>query len=84
MASKLDVPPNDLSSAPIVERVNAIRDRWHTKRHPFFHEFSEGRGVVAAAGLENCDRGDARCLMKLATLLTHASRRCVRSDAPQR
>ncbi len=50
MASKLDVPSNDVSSAPIVERVNAIRDRWHTKRHPFFHEFSEGRLPLKALG----------------------------------
>jgi len=61
MASNLEVASKATSSAPIVERVNAIRDRWHTKRHPFFHEFSEGRGVVAAAGLEKCERGDARC-----------------------
>ena len=38
------------SSAPIVERVNAIRDRWHTKRHPFFREFSEGRLPLKALG----------------------------------
>jgi pyrroloquinoline quinone (PQQ) biosynthesis protein C len=50
MASKLDVPSNDVSSAPIVERVNAIRDRWHTKRHPFFNEFSEGRLPLKALG----------------------------------
>jgi pyrroloquinoline quinone (PQQ) biosynthesis protein C len=38
------------SAAPIVERLNAIRDRLHTKRHPFFREFSEGRLPLKALG----------------------------------
>ena len=33
-----------------MERVNAIRDRWHTKRHPFFREFSEGLLPLKALG----------------------------------
>ena len=50
MASNLEVASKATSSAPIVERVNAIRDRWHTKRHPFFREFSEGRLPLKALG----------------------------------
>ena len=50
MASNLEVASKAASSAPIVERVNAIRDRWHTKRHPFFREFSEGRLPLKALG----------------------------------
>ena len=50
MASNLEVASKAASSALIVERVNAIRDRWHTKRHPFFREFSEGRLALKALG----------------------------------
>ena len=50
MASNLEVASKAASSAPIVERVNAIRDRWHTKRHPFFREFSEGLLPLKALG----------------------------------
>ena len=50
MASNLEVASKAPSSAPIMERVNAIRDRWHTKRHPFFREFSEGRLPLKALG----------------------------------
>lgn len=37
--------PNDdvLVAAPIAERILAIRERWHTKRHPFFLAFGEGK-----------------------------------------
>ena len=38
MALKLKGASRSASSVPIMERLNAIRDRWHTKRHPFFHE----------------------------------------------
>jgi len=50
MASNVEVASTLSSAAPIVERVNAIRDRWHTKRHPFFREFSEGRLPLKALG----------------------------------
>ena len=50
MASNLEVASKAASSASIVERVNAIRDRWHTKRHPFFREFSEGLLPLKALG----------------------------------
>ena len=33
-----------------MERVTAIRDRWHTKRHPSFREFSERRLPLKALG----------------------------------
>ena len=38
------------SSAPITERILAIRDRWHTKRHPFFLAFGEGKLPLRALG----------------------------------
>jgi hypothetical protein len=34
-----------VSTSPIINQIVAIRDRWHTKRHPFFHEFAEGKLV---------------------------------------
>jgi len=39
-----------VSTIPIAERIIAIRDRWHTKRHPFFREFSEGLLPLKALG----------------------------------
>jgi hypothetical protein len=50
MASNVEIVSTLSSAGPIVERVNAIRDRWHTKRHPFFGEFSEGRLPLKALG----------------------------------
>ncbi len=41
---------NHVSTAPIAERILAIRDRWHTKRHPFFRAFSEGTLPLKALG----------------------------------
>jgi pyrroloquinoline-quinone synthase len=38
------------SSIPITEQVIAIRDRWHTKKHPFFRAFSEGKLPLKAMG----------------------------------
>src|SRR5882724_10003665 len=38
------------SSGPITERILAIRDRWHTKRHPFFLAFGEGKLPLKALG----------------------------------
>ncbi len=34
-----------------LSRIKAIRDRWHTKRHPFFTEFGKGRLPLRAMGL---------------------------------
>jgi pyrroloquinoline-quinone synthase len=38
------------STAPIAEQIVAIRDRWHTKRHPFFQAFSEGKLALKTLG----------------------------------
>ena len=38
------------SSKPITDRVVAVRDRWHTKPHPFFRAFSEGKLPLRALG----------------------------------
>src|SRR5215831_17730050 len=46
MARDGDLP----SSAPITDRIFEIRDRWHTKRHPFFLAFSEGKLPLKALG----------------------------------
>jgi hypothetical protein len=35
---------------PIIEPILAVRDRWHTKRHPFFQVFSEGKLPLKALG----------------------------------
>lgn len=35
---------------PITDEIIAIRDRWHTKRHPFFLTFSEGKLPLKALG----------------------------------
>jgi pyrroloquinoline quinone (PQQ) biosynthesis protein C len=36
--------------APITDRILAIRERWHTKRHPFFLAFGEGELPLRALG----------------------------------
>jgi len=36
--------------APVTERILAIRERWHTKRHPFFLAFGEGKLPLRALG----------------------------------
>jgi hypothetical protein len=41
---------NLASSASITERILAIRERWHTKRHPFFLAFGEGKLPLKALG----------------------------------
>ena len=40
------------SSAPdsIIDRIVAIRERWHTKQHPFFRAFAEGKVPLKALG----------------------------------
>ncbi|HYZ42148.1 MAG TPA: hypothetical protein VE687_16235, partial [Stellaceae bacterium] len=35
---------------PITDRILAIRERWHTKRHPFFLAFGEGKLPLKALG----------------------------------
>src|SRR5207247_1546089 len=35
----------------IVDDVIAIRERWHTKRHPFFQAFAEGKLPLRALGV---------------------------------
>jgi pyrroloquinoline-quinone synthase len=42
--------PNSTLSNPITDRIVAVRDRWHTKRHPFFRAFSEGKLPLKALG----------------------------------
>jgi pyrroloquinoline quinone (PQQ) biosynthesis protein C len=34
----------------VTDRILAIRDRWHTKRHPFFLAFGEGKLPLKALG----------------------------------
>jgi pyrroloquinoline-quinone synthase len=38
------------STVPITDQILAIRDRWHTKRHPFFRAFAEGKLTLKAFG----------------------------------
>jgi pyrroloquinoline-quinone synthase len=40
--------PND--GLPITDRILAIRELWHTKRHPFFLAFGEGKLPLRALG----------------------------------
>jgi pyrroloquinoline quinone (PQQ) biosynthesis protein C len=37
-------------SSSITEKVVAVRERWHTKRHPFFRACSEGKLPLRALG----------------------------------
>jgi len=41
---------NHVSTPPITKQILAIRDRWHTKRHPFFRAFFEGKLALKALG----------------------------------
>jgi len=41
---------NHVSTTPITNQILAIRDRWHTKRHPFFRNFAEGKLALKALG----------------------------------
>jgi len=36
--------------APVTERILAVRERWHTKHHPFFLAFGEGKLPLRALG----------------------------------
>jgi pyrroloquinoline-quinone synthase len=38
------------SEAPITDRIVGIRERWHTKKHPFFRAFAEGKLPLSALG----------------------------------
>ncbi len=44
---------NGKKAAPsaIVKKIVAIREKWHTKRHPFFKEFAQGRLPLRAMGV---------------------------------
>src|SRR5215471_5767378 len=41
---------NSEMSIPIIDRILAVRDRWHTKQHPFFRAFGEGKLPLKALG----------------------------------
>jgi pyrroloquinoline-quinone synthase len=41
---------NSAESIPVTDRILAIRDRWHTKHHPFFRIFGEGQLPLKAMG----------------------------------
>jgi pyrroloquinoline-quinone synthase len=41
---------NSASCIPITDRIVAVRERWHTKHHPFFLAFSEGKLPLKALG----------------------------------
>lgn len=38
------------SSVSVTDEIAAIRDRWHTKHHPFFRVFAEGKLPLRAMG----------------------------------
>jgi hypothetical protein len=71
---------NFASSDPIAERILAIRERWHTKRHTFFLAFGEGKLPLKALGaIRRCTTTSCRghwrvsgCFMRGAT----TSRKC--------
>ena len=48
--SKAKSGPTD-AQRRTMRRIVAIRDRWHTKNHPFFREFGKGRLPLKAMGL---------------------------------
>lgn len=39
------------AKAKIVEEVIALRERWHTKRHPLFQDMAQGKAPLRALGL---------------------------------
>ncbi|HYU68847.1 MAG TPA: iron-containing redox enzyme family protein [Burkholderiales bacterium] len=39
------------ASPAVVKKIVAIREKWHTKRHPFFKEFARGRLPLRAMGV---------------------------------
>jgi pyrroloquinoline quinone (PQQ) biosynthesis protein C len=40
-----------LESAPVIDDILAIRERWHTKHHPFFGALAEGKLPLRALGV---------------------------------
>lgn len=40
-----------IKQASTVDDIRAIRERWHTKRHPFFRAFAEGKLPLRAMGV---------------------------------
>ena len=42
--------PDTVSLPAIAERIIAVRERWHTKKHPFFGAFAEGKLPLKALG----------------------------------
>jgi len=42
--------PNSPFSIPIADRIVAVRDCWHTKHHPFFRAFGEGKLPLRSLG----------------------------------
>ncbi|MGH7091108.1 MAG: TenA family transcriptional regulator [Stellaceae bacterium] len=42
--------PDASSTKPVTQKIVAIRERWHTKHHPFFRVFSEGKLPLKAMG----------------------------------
>ncbi len=52
MATKLKLPNESIG-----EQIAAIREKWHTKRHPFFQAFAEGKLPLRAMGVYKCLHG---------------------------
>ncbi len=44
-------PDTAASTDSIGARINALRDQWHTKNHPFFQELAKGRLELNAMGI---------------------------------
>lgn len=51
----LDVP--NFADTKIVTDVNAVRERWHTKNHPFFQELAAGRLPLRLLGIYLAQHG---------------------------
>ena len=52
MATKLKFPTDS-----IADQIVAIREKWHTKRHPFFQAFAEGKLPLRALGVYKAMHG---------------------------
>lgn len=51
MKKKSGIPGSRVGSRAIANRIIAIREQWHTKNHPFFKRFGEGKLPLRAMGL---------------------------------
>jgi hypothetical protein len=51
MKKKSGTPGSRAGSRNIANRIVAIREQWHTKNHPFFKRFGEGKLPLRAMGL---------------------------------